>query len=219
MTGSARPVVEAVATRVTVPEGVLGPGQVTFDVRCFIVRGRDRLILIDTLPPGTADLVEAALRRLGADWPDITDIVLTHGHIDHAGGLATCATRAARARVWAGAREVDRIEAGGDRPIGALVDGDRVGDLLVLETPGHTPGHVSLLHEQGSVVIVGDVAGSTNGKVSPGPRAFTDDPVQARASLLRVASLGVERVLFSHGPEVDDPNAGLRSLLDRPAAG
>jgi glyoxylase-like metal-dependent hydrolase (beta-lactamase superfamily II) len=218
MAESARPVVEPVATKVHVPEGMLGSDQVTFDVRCFIVRGGDGLLLVDAGPHGTTDLVEGALRRLGADWPDVLDIVLTHGHIDHVGGLATCAAKAPKARVWAGAREVRRIDAGDDRPIGSLVDGDRVGELLVLDTPGHTPGHISLLHEAGSLVFVGDVAGSTDGKVSPGPRAFTDDPVQARESLLRVASLGVERVLFSHGPEVDDPNAGLRRLLDRPAA-
>lgn len=70
-----------------------------------------------------------------------------------------------------------------------LSDGDRVRDLVVLATPGHTNGHVSLLDEEGSLVLVGDVVGRDADGVSFRPTAFTADPVRARASSSRL-SLG-----------------------------
>jgi glyoxylase-like metal-dependent hydrolase (beta-lactamase superfamily II) len=47
--------------------------------------------------------------------------------------------------------------------------------------------------------------GSVDGALSFGPPAFTADAVRSRASLERVARMGVDRLLFSHGAEVPDP--------------
>ena len=94
-----------------------------------------------------------------------------------------------------------------------LVEGDRVHDLAVLETPGHTPGHISLLSEEGPTLIIGDLVGSADGEVTFGPAAFTADPILARRSLERVPTLGAERILFSHGGEVPEPDAAIGRLL------
>jgi glyoxylase-like metal-dependent hydrolase (beta-lactamase superfamily II) len=201
-----------VVAQVQVPAGMLGPDSVTFEVRCFLVPRADGIVLVDVGPPGTATAIGDAIARVGGAWSDVSDIVLTHAHFDHVGGLAEVAVQASRATVWAGAAEDFQ---GDSNLTKTLTDGDRVRGLAVLATPGHTPGHISLLDEAGSLVLVGDAVGSAGGELTMGPAAFTADPVRARASLERIASLGLDRVIFSHGAEISDPISAIRDLLRR----
>jgi glyoxylase-like metal-dependent hydrolase (beta-lactamase superfamily II) len=90
-----------------------------------------------------------------------------------------------------------------------------VGDLRVLHTPGHTPGHLSLLHEAASLLLIGDLVGSTDGVLDFGPSAFTADSALSRQSLRRMVDLQTDRILFSHGEEVPNPGTAIRQLLDR----
>ncbi len=57
-------------------------------VNAFIAHTPDGAVLIDTGLPGSEDKVAAALKRVGLSFPDISLIVVTHGHIDHAGNAA-----------------------------------------------------------------------------------------------------------------------------------
>ena len=205
--------IEAVVIEAHMPPGVLGPDPVKLDVRCFVVRGPSGIVLVDTGLPGSSAAIEATLGRLGATWPDVTDIVLTHAHVDHVGGLADAAARAPGASLWAGALDVAAIPTDGGILVNPMGEGDRIGGLLVLDTPGHTPGHVSLIDEAGSFVVVGDLVGSVDGALSFGPPAFTADVARSRASLLRVARMGVDRLLFSHGPELPDASDFTLELL------
>jgi len=208
--------IEAVVIATQIPAGVLGPAPVDHEVRCFLVAGATGIVLIDAGVPGTADEIDAALQRLGRGWPDVSDIVLTHHHFDHTGGLHEVVRRARRATVSAGAREVHLIDLERDGVVRPLSEGDHVGDLVVLDTPGHTAGHISLLYESLSVVFVGDLVGSVEGALSFGPAAFTADPAESRRSLARVVELGTERIVFSHGPEVADAHRLVRELLAAP---
>src|ERR1700693_1892713 len=207
------PALEPVVTYVEAPQGMLGPNSVTFEVRCFIVPAADGVVVVDTGPPGTADAIEEALGRVGAGWPDVTDVVLTHHHVDHVGDLAEVGSRAPRAVLWAGKRDVPLIHLEGDRVIRPISEGDRVRDLVVLETPGHTAGHISVVDETRSLVLVGDAVGSVSRGLSFGPAAFTADPARARASVERLATLLVERFVFSHGAEIPDPSEAIKDLL------
>jgi glyoxylase-like metal-dependent hydrolase (beta-lactamase superfamily II) len=81
-------------------------------------------------------------------------------------------------------------------------------------TPGHTPGHVSLLHEAAASLLIGDLVGSRDGRPSFGPAAFTADAALSIRSLRRVIELEPVRILFSHGAEIDDPSAAIRELID-----
>jgi len=213
VTDPARRSIEPVVTASQVPAGVLGPEAVTIEVRCFVVPGANGIVVVDTGIPGTAGAIEAALDRVGARWSDVTDIVLTHAHFDHVGGLSEAVIRAPQATLRAGALDLPDIRLDGDRAIRPLVEGDRVRDLLVLDTPGHTPGHISLFHDAASLVLIGDLVGSVDGKLLFGPPAFTADAGRSRASLERVVGLGVERLVFSHGAEVTDPNGAVADLL------
>ena len=104
----------------------------------------------------------------------IDRILLTHGHVDHAGGTAELAARLGvpiEGRHAADRFLLDVLPEQGRRfggldaqaftPSRWLAQGDTVavGDELleVLHTPGHTPGHVAFFHRRDRIAFVGDV--------------------------------------------------------------
>jgi hydroxyacylglutathione hydrolase len=96
--------------------------------------------------------VEAALKAAG--WR-LTDILVTHHHHDHTGGIEELKARH-RCRVVApdaeadGIPEVDETVREGDRvTVGAL-------QARVIETPGHTAGHISYVFPADQLAFVGD---------------------------------------------------------------
>jgi glyoxylase-like metal-dependent hydrolase (beta-lactamase superfamily II) len=185
------------------------------EVRCFVVAGPEGVVLVDAGPPGSSTSIGRAISSLSAGWSDVTDIVLTHRHFDHTGGLQEAANLALGARLWAGADEVSSIPFEGPRDIRPLTNGQQVGTLRVRATPGHTPGHVSLLHEDSAALVIGDVVGSMDGALTFGPPAFMTDPARNVLSLRGMLDLNPRRILFSHGEEVSDLGRAVRALLDR----
>jgi len=209
------PDIEPVVAQVQIPPGVLGPSPMAFEVRSFVMAGPGGVVLVDTCIPGSTELIGRAVARVGAEWRDVTDIVLTHRHFDHTGGLAETAELAIGATIWAGAEDAREIPFESGRAVRPLADGQEVGPLRVLRTPGHTPGHVSLLKEESSLLLIGDLVGSVDGALSFGPAAFMADPALNHRSLQRMVDLEPERILFSHGGEVPYPGDAIRQLLDR----
>jgi hydroxyacylglutathione hydrolase len=161
--------------------------------------------------------------RLGAH-------VLSHVHPPTQGASRAVADRFG-AQVWCGSGDAEALERGDARPwqpkslvndlqalllagpgvapTRRLVEGDRVGDFTVIETPGHSPGHIALWRPDDKVLLAGDVVTAINvltgrkGLHEP-PRVFTLDPERNRRSAHRLAALGAETVLFSHGPPLYD---------------
>jgi glyoxylase-like metal-dependent hydrolase (beta-lactamase superfamily II) len=142
-----------------------------FQQNCSVIRceASGKGAVVD--PGGDVDRIEDAIRASGAE---IEKILLTHGHVDHAGGTAELARRlkvpvigpheddrfwieglgrqAALFGLETGASfEPDRWLRGGDRvTVGAL-------ELEVRHCPGHTPGHVIFFEPQSRIALVGDV--------------------------------------------------------------
>ena len=197
------------------PAGILGRDPVTSNVHCFLVPHESGVMLVDTGTPGSDKALAAALIQIGASWSDVTDVVLTHAHFDHTAGLAGVLAATPAARVWAGAQDVPAIDGCGHAVL-ALRDGDHIRTLRVVATPGHTPGHVSLLDEAASLLLVGDLVGVMGGILSRAPGVFTADAVAAEESLHRVGALKLSRVLFSHGAELADGTVALKAIADHP---
>ncbi len=148
---------------------------------------------------------------------------LTHAHIDHYGSShVICETLGIP--MWCGADDVEAVESGkmvgaGGRMLPAakahpitraLREGDEVAGFTVLQTPGHSPGHVSYWRESDRTLICGDVMWGTNPFLLRGPirepfPAFSPDPALNRKSARRIAALEPALVCFGHGRPVRDP--------------
>ena len=141
-------------------------------VNCQLIREDDGFTLIDTGLFGCAESIVAAAKRAGGS---IRRIALTHAHIDHVGSLdslhwllpdAEIIISTRDARFIQGDRSLDPDEPkerlrGGypicqTKPTRLINNGDRVGSLEVIATPGHTPGHISFFDHRDNTIIVGD---------------------------------------------------------------
>jgi glyoxylase-like metal-dependent hydrolase (beta-lactamase superfamily II) len=90
-----------------------------------------------------------------------------------------------------------------------LREGDRVGSFTVLETPGHTVGHVSFWRESDRVLVLGDVLSNMNiwnGRtmLCEPQRMFSLDPAWNRRSARRLIGLEPRLICFGHGPPLRD---------------
>ena len=96
--------------------------------------------------------------------------------------------------------------AGKGHPVSqTLKEGDQIGGFTVIETPGHSRGHISFFRDKDGVLIVGDVMTNMNllttkvGLHEP-PHLFTADKEINRKSILKLASLKPKILCFGHGP-------------------
>src|ERR1700738_1829632 len=134
-----------------------------------------------------AGAVEAALRA--ARW-GLTDILVTHHHADHTGGIAELKARH-RCRVVAPHGEAAKIPLV-DETVREN-DKGRVGSLeaRVIETPGHTAGHISYVFPADKLAFVGDTLFSIGcGRVIEGT------PEMMWQSLLKVRALPDDTRIF-----------------------
>jgi hydroxyacylglutathione hydrolase len=98
-----------------------------------------------------------------------------------------------------------------------LREGETVADFTVIETPGHTPGHLSLWRDSDRTLILGDVLTNEHpitrctGLREPFAR-FTLDPRRNRLSARKIAALAPQLICFGHGPPLRDP-ARLRAFV------
>jgi glyoxylase-like metal-dependent hydrolase (beta-lactamase superfamily II) len=170
--------------------------------------------------------IVAGLRAIGRHPGDVTRILLTHAHSDHAGGAAEMAQRTgapvavhetdAPYTVVGRHPPMDRsilagrlmTRMGGRFPPVAvgerLADGQVLdGGLRIVATPGHTPGHVSLLHEPTGTLITGDALFNVRAlRYSPRPLCWDFRLNERTAHAL--GELEYDRAAFTHGPEITD---------------
>ncbi|HEY6742130.1 MAG TPA: MBL fold metallo-hydrolase [Lapillicoccus sp.] len=176
----------------------------------LLVRGAS-VAVVDTGVAGNADAISTALQAASASWDSVTDVILTHHHPDHAGGLGDVAARASRASIHAGAADIDTIPTS-PRTIVAAADGSDIFGMQVVATPGHTDGHISVFDRGTRVLVAGDALGNTGGLTGSNPQ-FTADPAQAAQSVKTLAALDVGTILFGHGaPLTSGAAEALRTL-------
>ncbi|MGI2328934.1 MBL fold metallo-hydrolase [Planococcus sp. YIM B11945] len=205
-----------------------------FPVNCYLVEENKELTLIDAaLPFSTKGILRAANKLK----KPITNIVLTHAHTDHVGALD--ALKAALphvkisiserdARLLAGDNSLLEHEAGTSIPGGApknikskpdrlLKEGDRIGSLEVIFTPGHTPGSLSLLDLRNDYLIAGDALQTRGGiavsgtlkPLFPFPALATWNKEAALESTKKLQSFSPRLLAVGHGKMIQQPEKAL----------
>lgn len=152
-----------------------------------------------------ASAVLAALD--GRGWT-LTDILLTHHHADHVQGVAGLKARFPDVRVVAPATEADRI--GGVDVRVAEGEVVTVGQLRakVIETPGHTAGHIVYWFEDEDVLFAGDTLFAMGcGRVFETPLDTMYD------SLMKLTHLPLETRVYC-GHEYTLSNARFAATVD-----
>jgi glyoxylase-like metal-dependent hydrolase (beta-lactamase superfamily II) len=82
-----------------------------------------------------------------------------------------------------------------------VADGDRIGPIQVIHTPGHSPGHLALHWPERSVLFAGDAI-ATWPELGPGWPAFNLNHQQHRLSLRRMANLDAQVIAVGHGEPI-----------------
>ena len=173
----------------------------------------ERLQLRFTADQRVDHQVIAAGHRLS----DVTHVVLSHLHFDHAG----CAHAFPSAQLVLGAGELAHARSGADKytrsvdvsrvAAGTVVeladDGDLLGDgsLVALRTPGHTPGHLSLLVRlpDRAYVLTGDAVHAREALASETPFPGDHDPAETIRSIRRIKAVADKHradIWISHDP-------------------
>lgn len=210
-------------------------------VNCYLVREEDGLTLVDTMLPRSGKRIVAASQRLGAP---IVRIVLTHAHADHIGSLDELHALLPDAEVIVSARDArllakdmtldpgepqDKLRGGypgaTTAPTRTVADGDVVGSLRVIASPGHTPGHVSLLHTRDDTLICGDAYSTLSGVATaakgrplfPLVASATWHKPTALETARRLAALAPARLAPGHGSIVEAPVSAMEAAIARGA--
>ncbi len=199
--------IHAIAMELHLPAGALGPEPVTLDVRAYLVSHATGVVLVDTGMDAAGPALDAALSEVGASWSDVSHVLITHAHPDHAGALGHAREAAPAAAAMASPMD-------GLPGLHPLADRDVIGPLRAIASPGHTPGHLSFLHEDQGALLVGDCLGVVAGRLVRAPAQFTADLEVAEQTLHSLLALRGSRMLFGHGPELADPWGELEALLE-----
>jgi glyoxylase-like metal-dependent hydrolase (beta-lactamase superfamily II) len=206
-------------------------------INCYLVREDDGFTLIDTADSGQAQPIMQEAHKLGLP---IVRIVLTHAHIDHVGSLdalhvalpqAQVAISERDARFLSGDKGLDpsepQVPLRGSysvcrtKPTLLLHEGDHIGSLEVIATPGHTPGHLAFLDTRDRSVIVGD-AFQTLGGVAVAGTFKPLFPLPALATWHKGLSLESARKLLAlqpsllavgHGRMLSHPQAAMEQAI------
>ncbi|MFC0186804.1 MBL fold metallo-hydrolase [Fictibacillus aquaticus] len=209
-----------------------------FPVNCYLVEEEKELTLVDAAMPFSA---AGILKAAGDIGKPITRIVITHAHEDHVGALDKIKAAVPDARVYISRRDARLIE--GDRSLDAheaqtpikggvpkkmitrpdvlLEEGDKIGSLLAISSPGHTPGSMSFMDVRNNIMIAGDAfqtrAGfAISGQVRfwfPFPALATWDKKTAVASAEKLLSYRPSVLAIGHGEMLKAPEEHIRNAI------
>jgi len=203
----------------------------------FLVVSDQGVAVIDTGLPGNEKKIVEYARKLGIEPGKLGYVVLTHPDIDHSGsasklkGLtgAKVAIHEADAPRLSGEKKLKEVKGAMGVVFGAmgpfmrftpvkpdieLKDSDRLLDLLVVYTPGHTEGSISLYKDKVAIFVGDALKTSASGKPGLPPGSFTVNMEQAKESIRKISSLQYALLLPGHGPPITkDASAVMASFV------
>jgi glyoxylase-like metal-dependent hydrolase (beta-lactamase superfamily II) len=209
-----------------------------FPVNCYLIEEEESLTLIDAALPYSVKGIMNAARSIGKP---ISTIILTHAHDDHVGALDHLKKQLPNVPVYISVRDarlmngdytLDQEEdqsaiKGGvpkklkTRATDLLKEGDQVGSLTAIETPGHTPGSMSFLDNRTNVMIGGDALQSRGGiavagdikPLFPFPALGTWSKKTALGSAKKILTYQPELLAVGHGELVSNPVKAIEEAI------
>lgn len=213
----------------------------------------DSWVLVDAGLKWSKNKIKAMASELFGENAKPSAIILTHGHFDHVGALQALVkewdvpvyAHEMELPYLTGRSSYPPADAsvGGGMmseisfmyPTGPIDLGERIKKLPAngsipylkewrfIETPGHSPGHISLFRDSDKVLIAGDAFVTTKAesafyaltakkKLSGPPKYFTCDWASAKFSLYRIVGLNPEIVATGHGMPMS--GAEMRAQLE-----
>lgn len=181
----------------------------------YLILG-DELTLIDTGRPGQGKGILKELDAMNVKLDDIKHILLTHHDVDHIGNLALLEEKTG-AGIWASDEDIPYIRGEKSREgikrlvsiimrvkkpenVMAFKENQTVGDVEVISTPGHTPGHVCLLYKD--VLFAGDLLRTSKEQISPMASFMNWNTTMSKDSIKKVADYNFEWICPAHGEPV-----------------
>lgn len=201
----------------------LWPIRGVMSVPQLLVHG-DGAVLLDTGFPGDLWQIRRVMARAGVGPRDVRAILLTHGHVDHAGNAAAL-------KAWTGAplyahpleqphidgvfpyrgaaRVCGRLEAiartvtryAPTRIDVPLAEGDELpfwGGLRVVHLPGHTVGHCGFYSARHDLLFTGDLWVRVMMRTQVSPKIFSDAPRLRLGSLRNARAIGARWIVPGH---------------------
>jgi glyoxylase-like metal-dependent hydrolase (beta-lactamase superfamily II) len=185
----------------------------------YLVINDKELTVVDTGTPGNAKKTINYIQEIGRQPNEVKTIILTHFHMDHTGSLkelkvqtgAKAAASEADSEFISGKKRYPKPKNLLMRAANSFIKveptdidtilkgGMRIGDLEVIETPGHTPGSIMLYDAQRKTLFAGDTLRFDGKKVSTGPKQFCWDEAKEKASIEKIVSLDFDVLLPGHG--------------------
>ncbi len=192
-------------------------------IKVTLLKCDEKLILVDTgLNPGHAEAILSYARdRVGTPLETHGEVcIITHNHRDHVGGLKTLAAKC-RFKVASQIDEADAIEATtGIKVEIRLRDRETLpgyAGIRIVHVPGHTVGNACVYIEAKRLLISGDTLNTDErGELNPPADRYNVDTAMAKEELKRLLELDFERIIVSHGKDIDtDGKKRLEDLLNQ----
>ena len=185
--------------------------------------------LVDCGLKGSSKRLIKDLARIGKHPKDVVTIVLTHAHDDHIGGASQMIKQCEVKNVLMHEKDSQFPPTGKTPPrddsrlsgkimkilpesnyepfnvTRTLIDGeviDTAGGLKVVHTPGHTDGHISLLHLESETLITGDSIFNMTSRLTWALSGFCVNYKQSQETAMKFLDLDFKNACFTHGPEI-----------------
>ncbi|KHD36712.1 beta-lactamase [Clostridium acetobutylicum] len=195
----------------------------------YFIKQNGNNILIDTGMVGLFKKIESELNSVDLNIKDINNILLTHHDIDHIGN-AKMLHKASGAKLWISKEDMPyacgklkrkgvkriiqtliRQEALSD--INTYEEGQKFSKAYIIKTPGHTPGHVSVLYE--NVLFSGDLfkVKDKSIKLLPGFMNYSEEEIVKSIKALK--KLKFEWICPSHGKPISAKEKSWTDFVER----
>lgn len=178
----------------------------------YIIQDKD-IYLIDTGRPGQGKSILKELKSINIETNDINHILITHHDVDHVGNIALL-EEVTGATLWAPKEDIPYINGDKPRPgikrlfswfirtkkpekINPYPPKEKIDEIQIIPTPGHTPGHVCLLYDD--VLFAGDLIRTSKDGIKPLASFMNWDQSLLDDSIKKINSYSFKWICPAHG--------------------